>query len=420
MHKQAILFLYLTDEILSRLLPFSSGLFALAAILIALSQPARKLPSTSFLIFLMGVLTLLGAGTVGALLSQTPIGLFFLMTLTMLAMLWLTGMRLGAARALISPRHAMLGVTISCIAMVPSLIGVDPFGLLTNAVVLRGAGLYSEPSHLALYVLPLMAIAWSMTSQRRGVVIAWVWLAATCFSLTYLLSTLVISAIGLAISKPARHRRLSSLIAKLALCLALPLVVLTVPLSVEGVPLNDYVLNRLRGLGAGAAIDDNPNLSALVVLQGMDLAIDSLHASWGLGVGVGNFGTSLNLLTNNPYRVVITGIMNEGQDLNVRDGAMLMNKLTGEMGIFVIVFVIIFISSLRRILGLDGVALRQYHAAMLAGFICLIFIRALPTFAAPTCMGLLSLAALATSRRQTRLDRLVVHPTAVSSAYSKT
>lgn len=391
-----VLALYLLDEILSRYLPLSSGLFAISIICLV---PARKIPLLSraqFQKLCIAFGLCLVTGLVGGVLSGTPIGGFFLVTLLLLGGLASAGMRLSTERCLISPSKAFSGLVVSVVFLFMSVVlGFDAFRILTGSVVHRGVGIFAEPSHLALYLTPLFIIAWAMPRRRPWLVVMGLLTVLMAFSLTLVLCLLLaILLVGRFGQTGSRKRKgaggyLGMIAGMTALVVALPLL----PISIGGVPVGEYVSARLDSLSAGDDTE-NHNASGLVVLQGVQLATDSFNASRSLGVGAGNFGTSATVLEGNVYRDLINAITAGNGDLNLRDGAILINKVVGEFGIFAVLILWGLLTALRRVKQIQRPSINLYHLAFLCSAISLLFFRALPYFSAPGSLAILSLAAL--------------------------
>ncbi|MGS0755708.1 hypothetical protein ACVBEH_14135 [Roseateles sp. GG27B] len=229
-------------------------------------------------------------------------------------------------------------------------------------------------------------------------------MAAGAFTLTLLLSTLIIITIMLWVGKPQISKKnIPVLIRGLVISIAVPLTIAFLSvLTVDGIQITDYVTNRLGGI-ATATDDDNSNISSLVVLQGFDLAKESIIASYGLGVGAGNMGTSPELFKDNFYRNILNTILTGVEDINLREGSLLLSKTVSELGIFSLVIFWTIISNLRYLHNQHDSNTKKYHSAFLAISICLITVRALPYFAAPTCLAFISIAAIATARTSRKL-----------------
>lgn len=390
----AILGLYLGDEMLSSLMPFSSGPFAVALVLLyAHRVPVSRSVQTQILAW--GCAALLFGGA-GMWLSGTPITAFFVATVVLLVAVWRCGAGLhGRASLLIPPQAAFAGVMVGVAFLALSLAGWDFHSVVSGTIRNRGTGLFLEPSHLALYLMPLWLIAVEQKRYRPWLYAALAVVVVTCFSAT--LPAFLISAFVLrTYLATARTEHVLFKIGKQMLTgglLALLAYLASSLISVDGFPLHDYVQSRLYGLFNP---DDATayNLSSLVVLQGIELARLSFMQSGGLGVGLGNFGTSAQVLDSSDYRVLINAITEEGIDISLRDGGLLASKLVGELGVLSLAIPVLLASHFRRLkVELSG-KLLTYHSAFAVALICVLFTRALPYFSAPVCLAIFSLAGL--------------------------
>lgn len=387
-----LLALYLGDQLLSSLTPFSSGLFALALLFLFAGRSRHSvLPQQRVVLVFLATLVL---GGTGALLSGTPISAFSPTTLVVLCAVWLCGAGLQGRRSqLFSPRAAAVGVMLIMAFLLLSRAGWDAFEIVSGQPRNRGAGLFMEPSHLALYLMPLWLIAYQGRCLRLWLIAALVLVVTTSFSAS--LAALLLFAYGLHIHTlgvAASGRKLPAaavVTAVLTLGATMPL-----PITIGDMPVQDYIGDRLRGLLVSDTTEAY-NLSSLVVLQGFELAYLSLTSSFGLGVGVGNLGLSAQVIDQSAYRGLINALTDDGLDLNLRDGGMLASKIVGETGVLALGFFWLLKRHVEGVSKLRWSPLRDYHLAITATLVCLLFVRALPYFAAPTCLAIASLGSLA-------------------------
>lgn len=412
-----LVFFYITDELLSLGTPLASGLFAVFAVVFCLMHPdtqrgASPSPRIGWAFF-----ALLLFGTVGAVLSGTRLTPLFAATVLLLYALWWSGARLPPASALVTPGAALFGVLLSTLFVVIAGLGFDLFATARGIPSNRPAGLFLEPSHLAIYTLPLWLIAFSRPRYRPLLLICLLILAPTQF--TFSMAAVVLAYAGLRAMLTAKSlsQSLRSL-SKVGIALALAAwVVYLVPdlLVLDGVPLATYMSSRLLGLGAQLG-EENFSLSPLVVLQGVELAGLSIAASDGLGVGLGNLGINEAIFGSSASRAIIITATADGSDLNLRDGGILINKLAGEVGILLVVILWVVIVAWKRLRALPASLARHVHLVFLAVIATLLLVRALPYFAAPTCLAILSLASLAqgglkkVKRRRRRRPAATVSP----------
>lgn len=393
MRSELILALYLTDQLLSAILPFSSGSFAILLIGICIIRVNFTIGILCrMLIFSIATL---GAGLAGALLSSTPITMLFVTTVALLAGMFAVGAGLKTGDSiLITPRYAFVGVLTSSGLLLFSVFGWDAMSVVQGTQMNRGSGLYNEPSHYALFVMPLWLIAFQRKHYRPWLFIALAIAVMTCFSIT--LVALSICALLMKLYLHTSRKRYSFYMLARDLIVATALVTFAYSVS-EFIHINDdsvliYVISRLNGLF-------NPqdaqayNLSSLVVLQGIELAQSSFVQSLGLGVGLGNFGTSELIIDQSTYRLLIHSITS-GVDLNLRDGALLANKLVGELGILAILLPLLLLRYIRCLKSQLNSAQLNYHISFAVVLICLIFVRGLPYFSAPVCLAVFSLVNL--------------------------
>jgi hypothetical protein len=265
--------------------------------------------------------------------------------------------------------------------------------------------------------MPLWLIAYQHRAYRPWLYTTLAFSAALCFSTTllvFVLGALVLQVYLTTAQKTQSLYEHCRRVIFVAMLLVLAYSMLSV-LTVDGMPLQSYVGSRLYGLvNSEDAVAHN--LSSLVVLQGIELAKLSFLESFGMGVGLGNFGTSDQIVDQSVYRTLINTIL-DGRDLSLRDGGLLANKLVGELGVLALVIAPILLFYFRRLKStLDGCQL-IYHGALAVTLICLLFIRALPYFSAPVCLAVFSLIGVLTTPRRIADERRLKspHPTTKES-----
>lgn len=392
-----VLTFYLSDQLLSLMLPFSSGTFAFFAIAIGLCRVSISWGQLSN-IFFAGCLAI-AIGFAGAFLSGTPASVFFMATIAMFTGMWVVGAGLSKEDSvLISPESAFFGVLFSSGFLLLSVLGWDAMSFMQGAATNRGSGLYLEPSHYALFVMPLWLIAYQHRGFRPWLYASLVFSLLQCFSITLVAFIACALVMHVYLSRDQGNngfhkqgRRIVAGVMLVALAYSASNV-----LTVDGVLLKDYVGTRLYGL-MNPNETGTYNLTSLVVLQGLELAQLSFSESFGMGVGLGNFGISDQIVDQSGFRTLINSVM-DGGDLNLRDGGILANKLVGELGILALAIPLILVLYIRRLKAiLDGHTL-GYHAALAVTLVCLLLVRALPYFSAPVCLTILSLAGVLGTR----------------------
>ncbi|MGV8933473.1 MAG: hypothetical protein ACOH1I_02570 [Gallionellaceae bacterium] len=398
MRSALILTMYLGDQLLSVMLPFSSGSFTIVLLAICMNRISVERS------VLFGVLAssaaALCAGLVGATLSGTPITPFFIATVAVLACMWTVGASLrGRDSVLITERGAFVGVLASSAFLLLSVLGWDAMSLLQGAPTIRPSGLYFEPSHYALYVMPLWLIAFQHRQYRPWLYAALALAAGLCFSTTLAIFLMCALALRVYLNTARADYSFNRFGRQLIAGAVLAILVYYVSnlMFIDGVSVQAYVGSRLNGL---VNLDDAAfyNVSSLVVLQGIELAQLSFSQSLGFGVGLGNFGTSPHILNLSAYRDLVNSII-MGSDLSLRDGGLLASKLVGELGILALAIPLLLAHYFRRLKAQTSSQLLYYHGAFAVALVCLMFARALPYFSAPACLAVFSLARLVSTRQ---------------------
>ncbi|WP_374623690.1 hypothetical protein [Pandoraea sp.] len=390
MHVLLVIF-YLFDEIINKYLPVSSGSFFIVLLLFFMTRTTFSISKVKVCKTAIAGLLILVAGVIGGSISGSPTNWMFFVTTIIMLLLWLMGTSCAGRGLVINPSHALFGTLVSVFVLYASiLLNIDVFSILTNESVNRSGGLFSEPSHLALYVMPLMMISWSRRSYRKFVVAAWLGLAYGAFSLTFALCTFVGVAMmgwhGRSLrNKPFRH--LTFNIIKF-LSVTVPIAgILLVLNRIEALSAFHYLSDRISGVFYGDSAK-NLNLSALAYLQGVQIATQSFIKSYGLGVGLGNMGLSNSVLEGVSYREIIRSLAS--MDLNLRDGTFLLSKIVSELGVLSLFLLWVLVVAIWRL----RYGFASYYSAFLGLAICLLFVRALPYFAAPTCLTLICISSV--------------------------
>lgn len=388
-----VVLFYLLDSLMSLLLPVSRGLFALIILMMLWSRADVRAarPTGWRLAAAFGALGM--SGVAGAMLSGTPITPIFVFTVIVMYALWTTGARLPVRVALIRPDAALFGVVLAHLFLLISLAGFDVYERARGVESNRGAGLFLEPSHFALYMTPL----WLMAFQRRRyrpVLIALLLLAmATVFSLTFALALAMAALVGALLRAPSVWHVISNMLKFAALLAVVATAVFTMgeSLRVGEVSMASYLEERITGLFASAD-EAYVSLSSLAVLQGVEIASASLTASRGMGVGLGNLGINEGINNTSLYRELINRLTGDDTDLNLRDGGLLINKLTGEIGVWVLLLLPLLARHFTQLRQLGPGSVRGYHAALLAIVFTQLFVRGLPYFSATSCLAVLAMA----------------------------
>lgn len=397
MKSMLLLVLYLSDQLLSKMLPFSSGLFALALVFICMNDVVLyRRGLTEILIFVLAELFL---GVSGALFSATPVSLFFFANVALFSVLWIIGMGMcGGNSILIGAHKAFIGVVVASGFLFFSILGWDAMSLVQGVPTNRGAGLFIEPSHYALFVSPLWLIAFQEHKYRIPLFAFLIFAVLSCFSATLLVMVLLAILVKayIALSRVGISKICYEKFYFVGSCLVISAIFFANFIQIENDTLSSYVESRVNGIFSPEG-DDTNNLSSLVVLQGFELAQLSFMESMGLGVGLGNFGLSARVVDNSAYRTKVNNIT-IGVDQNLREGGLLANKLVGELGILALGIPLLLVRYFRNLKSGYDASYLTYHCAFAVALICLVFVRGISYFSAPACLSILSLAGLLSIR----------------------
>ncbi len=391
-----LVLLFVLDEVLSLATPVASGLFALGLIAWLQGNPAARRPADP--VWKPAILLLVAGGS-GAIVSGTGFQVLFLPTLLLLAWMWRSGTRIDPRRPLVTPRAAMFGVLVSSAFLLAAQFDLDLYSWLRDIPSNRPAGLFLEPSHFALYVGPLWLIAYGRRRYRPALVAALLYFLSTLFSMTlvavlgaaWILRALLAAKSFAGLGRAAVATGVAAGVLYGVVRFAPDLI------EIDGLPLGDYITHRVIGL-FDVQGDGIVKLSPLVILQGFEIAGESFVASLGLGVGLGNLGVNEAINATSGARELINRVTTGFIDLNLRDGAILANKLVGELGVLALAVPWMIWRAALRVRAMPPGGNRHFHTVMLSTLCCLVLVRALPYFSAPTALSIAVLASLLARR----------------------
>lgn len=187
---------------------------------------------------------------------------------------------------------------------------------------------FGEPSHFALYFGPffLMVVALSVSKFVKIFYICLVAVFALIIPSTTLL-IYVLLALGLMVR-----------FSKSSLFVFAPMLVVAIYVMLT----NSYFISRL------ILTNDSTNLTALVYLQGLQDAYNSLISTHGIGLGFQMLGTQPISLAGMQINYLMGG-----EDLNRTDGGFLAAKLVAELGVYGILLLVsylaIFFKALKKL-----------------------------------------------------------------------
>lgn len=271
----------------------------------------------------------------------------YLLLFLMIAAAWVFAYKVTRLNTVALSRLVLQALLFLVVNALMGFTELRLFALMSSKPV----GLFSEPSHLALVLAPLLVYACAVKLRFHNLFLlfflAWGLLIQNLTTLSVVL---------LCFSILFRFTPIKILL----------LVFLAGGLVVADI---DYFNSRL------IIKDESENLSVLVFLQGWEIARVMLDGTHNWGAGFQQFGF-LNISTEISDKIFL---LNDG-DLNLLDGGTTASKLVGEFGIFAIAgllaYVVVFFWAFRQ--------LRKAHVYQVPGcrlfFISCLFAIAIELF----------------------------------------
>jgi hypothetical protein len=209
------------------------------------------------------------------------------------------------------------------VALLVAAVVVEKIYLVATGAkeTIRPSGFFSEPSHFALAIAPLLIhliLDENPRWRRAGIVgaVLSLWLAASA-------TLFLLLAVGLGVMWLALHGR------RLRFWKAAQVVVMSVVFA--GVayvsPFWSDFMDRITSLGNQST---EANVSSVVYVMGWELAIENLSNSRGLGLGFNRMGCEPRPSTEGVEVLDLLGL----DDGNYNDGSFLASKALSEMGYF--------------------------------------------------------------------------------------
>jgi len=243
----------------------------------------------------------------------------FLTTLVMLGVMTWAFWWLRPELSVFSDAGSKWLLGLIAVSMVLSLAGLDVMTILGSKPNVP-AGFYSEPSHLALHLVPLLAYRMLIDFFDR---VSWLSLAAVLIVAPS--STLTLGLLGIIVIKLGMNLR-----SKVpAIVLGMLMLGVLVVLAAAGN--ENPFLNRISGI-LNSQSGDIVHLSSAVWLNGWSQAYEHFLATNGLGVGVNRMGCGH--LEFAGYLSTDLSFIGDGTVLNSNDGSFMFSKIVSEFGIF--------------------------------------------------------------------------------------
>jgi hypothetical protein len=186
---------------------------------------------------------------------------------------------------------------------------------------LRAGGIYSEPSHLALTMAPIL-VGLVCAKKKSDRVWGWVgFIAMTILSASATIFVMVLICIFVVIL--VRSKKIFTL----RNFFQLILILIFFALMAKNSPYVEELESRFNGL---VEIDVSSNLSSLVYINGWETAFHNLQETNGIGLGFNRMGCIPRPVTNAGDILNLLGL----NDYNFNDGSFILSKLISELGLF--------------------------------------------------------------------------------------
>lgn len=217
-------------------------------------------------------------------------------------------------------------ISKTVLILVISFVCLDALGIHL-LVSDRNAGLFYEPSHLAMYVIPFIAYRFLVSNRD---LLSWV--TVVVLMLIAPNSTFLVGLVGIFLLWMIKGRHLShaagwARIALVSVFIAILLATIDTSSTQE----------RINGILEGGQGNTTDSMSALVWLNGWSQAYEYFAATQGLGVGFNQMGCEKfeNVGAFSPS--ILAGA---GTILNSQDGSFMASKLISELGVVGLLLVI--------------------------------------------------------------------------------
>jgi hypothetical protein len=236
---------------------------------------------------------------------------------------------------------------------------------------LRFGGLFKEPSHLAISIIPyLYYLLYTSKSKLFFYIFILIPIFLLSFSSTFIISFLFL----LSIHQLRNSRKIFYLI-----CILVPLIILLIGYV-------DYINSRVLGV---LYFSTTTNQSSLVYIYGWESMFFYLKDSFYLGIGLNGMGLPPLPEVNSAYLLA----SKDGGDLyRNTDGSFLVSKIISELGLvglFIIILIYRFLSKTYKIYESYS-PLEKFFWNTLALLLFTSFIRGVGFFDGPFIMGSIS------------------------------
>lgn len=280
----------------------------------------RKFFLTIFLIFVYSIIVSLINYNPNSFLRTFLSSSLFLGIITLIQIL-INNVKID--QIFIKKKHVKLYVMFIFLSLIIDYVSNYPLN--------RVGGIFLEPSHLAISIIPLLIYYFEIVKfNKLNIVITFIIILAFSFSTTFLLISFLLLIFYQIFYFKSRFKTVYFLSISIATVFILFLF-------------SNYVSSRIIGV---FNVTENANISSLVYVYGWESAYYYLIESNFLGIG-------LNAMGQPPFPELRTSLLltNEyGEIYSNPDGSFLFSKVVSELGILGLILYFLVFSKIKRLL----------------------------------------------------------------------
>lgn len=229
---------------------------------------------------------------------------------------------------ILTKEKAAFVIIITVLFCLLDLIGLNLLNTSNNS------GIFLEPSHLALYLLPFFAIRMIENSYDKISIFSFIFFF-TISSNTTLLIVFIFIAVLIFI------KNLDSIRKDLTKNLFKSMILITIFVLFFYISDTSKVQDRLIGLLFEKSNFEDKNMSSLVWINGWYQALDYLKDTFYLGAGINSMGNDKYYFFGKHTELIYLKI---GTVLNAKDGSFMISKILSEFGIVGILLILFLIN----------------------------------------------------------------------------
>ena len=374
--------LYLLDEYIYSLISLSGiGLLLSAVVLILLNRINYRLAVELLPILSLILIWSLLAWVLPTGVGFTPKGLYSLLFLCFVFLLLFSGDFI----VLLLSRKSVLFI----IFVIVFFLIMDQCKILVLNDGSKSVGLYIEPSHLAIYIMPFFVYAFLCGMNKFFLllcvsIVAFLGYSSTFFVIVFLTLSVIYSS------------HIKSFVWYGFIALIIILVVLSNNILMQYFA---PTIDRSFGVLDSNYAIDSQSLSSLVWLNGWSQAFETFKATLGIGLGFNSMGEGEFQYIGKYSFYLLTG---SGNVLNYNDGSFLASKIISEFGILGVLLIMntvircwrsikSYIAYTKDFQSHTDISIHAQRAAGAISLFVLLFVRGMGYFVMPVFLSYIML-----------------------------